>query len=134
MTSKAIYLGELRVEATHLKSGEVIISDAPTDNNGKGEAFSPTDMVATALASCMLTVMGIVAGRKEVNIKGAKADITKTMASNPRRISKVEVHITMPSLDVDDNFRALMVKTAENCPVAKSVHPDIEQVLQFTWE
>lgn len=134
MTSKAIYLGELRVEATHLKSGEVIISDAPTDNNGKGEAFSPTDMVATALASCMLTIMGIVAGRKEVNIKGAKANITKTMASNPRRISKVEVHITMPALDVDDDFRALMVKTAENCPVAKSVHPDIEQVLQFTWE
>lgn len=133
MTSKAIYLGALRVESTHLKSGEVIISDAPTDNNGKGEAFSPTDMVATALASCMLTIMGIVANKKGIDITGTSASITKTMASDPRRISKVEVEITMPKLDITDAFRGVLVNAAENCPVAKSLHADIEQAVSFVW-
>jgi len=133
MTSKAIYLGALRVESTHLKSGEVIISDAPTDNNGKGEAFSPTDMVATALASCMLTIMGIVANKKGIDIKGTSAAITKTMASDPRRISKVEVEITMPKLEITDAFKEVLVRAAKNCPVAKSLHTDIEQAVSFIW-
>lgn len=133
MTSKAIYLGELRVEATHLKSGEIMITDAPTDNNGKGEAFSPTDTVATALATCMLTIMGIRAAKKNVNIQGATAEITKTMASDPRRISKIEILVKMPKIGIDENFQELLEMAAKSCPVAKSLHPDIEQVIQFVW-
>lgn len=133
MTSKAVYLGELRVEATHLKSGETIITDAPTDNNGKGEAFSPTDTVATALATCMLTMMGIRAEKKNVNLQGATAEITKTMGSNPRCISKIEVNIIMPKIGVDENFQELLEMSAKACPVAKSLHPNIEQVVTFVW-
>lgn len=133
MTSKAVYLGELRVEATHLKSGEIMITDAPTDNNGKGEAFSPTDTVATALATCMLTIMGIRAEKKNLNIQGATAEITKTMESNPRRISKIEITITMPKIGVEENFQELLEMAAKSCPVAQSLHPDIEQVINFVW-
>ncbi len=133
MTSKAVYLGELRVESTHLKSGEVIISDAPTDNNGKGQAFSPTDTVATSLATCMLTIMGIVADQNELNIQGAAAEISKTMAANPRRISKIEIKILMPKIDLPENLKVLLEDRARNCPVAKSIHPDIEQVVEFVW-
>lgn len=133
MTSKAVYLGELRVEATHLKSGETMITDAPTDNNGKGEAFSPTDTVATALATCMLTIMGIRAEKKNINLQGATAGITKTMGSNPRCISKIEITITMPKIGVDANFQELLEMAAKACPVAKSLHPDIEQVVNFVW-
>jgi uncharacterized OsmC-like protein len=133
MTSKAVYLGELRVKATHLKSGETMITDAPTDNNGKGEAFSPTDTVATALATCMLTIMGIRAEKKNINLQGATAEITKTMGSNPRCISKIEITITMPKIGVDANFQELLEMSAKACPVAKSLHPDIEQVVSFVW-
>jgi uncharacterized OsmC-like protein len=133
MTSKAVYLGELRVKATHLKSGETIITDAPTDNNGKGEAFSPTDTVATGLAACMLTVMGIRADKKNINLQGATAEITKTMESNPRRISKIEITITMPKIGVDENFQELLEMSAKACPVAESLHPNIEQVVNFVW-
>ena len=133
MTSKAVYLGELRVEATHLKSGETMITDAPTDNNGKGEAFSPTDTVATALATCMLTIMGIRAEKKNINLQGATDAITKTMGSNPRCISKIEITITMPKIGVDANFQELLEMAAKACPVAKSLHPDIEQVVEFVW-
>jgi len=133
MTSKAVYLGELRVEATHLKSGETMITDAPTDNNGKGAAFSPTDTVATGLATCMLTIMGIRAGKKNINIQGATAEITKTMASNPRRISKIEITITMPKIGIEENFQELLEMAAQSCPVAQSLHPDIEQVVDFVW-
>lgn len=133
MTSEAIYLGALRVQATHLKSGEVMITDAPIDNNGKGQAFSPTDTVATALATCMLTIMGIRAAQKSVNIQGAKAEITKTMASNPRRISQVEVTIIMPKIGIDEDFKELLEIAAKSCPVAKSLHPDIKQVVNFVW-
>ena len=133
MTSKAVYLGELRVEATHLKSGETMVTDAPTDNNGKGAAFSPTDTVATALATCMLTVMGIRAEKKNINIQGATAEITKTMRSNPRSISKIEINITMPKIGVDERFQELLEMSAKACPVANSLHPDIEQVITFVW-
>lgn len=133
MTSEAIYLGELRVQATHLKSGEVMITDAPTDNNGKGQAFSPTDTVATALATCMLTIMGIRAAKKGLDIQGAKAEITKTMASDPRRISAVAVKVIMPKIGVDENFKELLEMAARSCPVAKSLHPDIKQIIDFVW-
>lgn len=133
MTSKAIYLGELRVEATHLKSGEVMITDAPVDNNGKGQAFSPTDTVATALATCMLTIMGIRAAKKEVNIQGAKAEITKTMAADPRRISAIDIKVFMPKIEMEERFQEVLEIAARNCPVAKSLHPDIQQNIEFVW-
>jgi uncharacterized OsmC-like protein len=133
MTSKAVYLGELRVQATHLKSGETMMTDAPTDNNGKGEAFSPTDTVATALATCMLTIMGIRAEKKNINLQGATADITKTMGDNPRCISKIEITITMPKIGVEENFQELLEMAAKSCPVAQSLHPNIEQVVHFVW-
>lgn len=133
MTSRTAYLGELRVEATHLQSGEVIISDAPTDNNGKGQAFSPTDMVATALASCMLTVMGIVAARKGWDMTNSSAEVTKTMASNPRRIEKISILIKMNKADWDESAKKLLEKTARTCPVGNSLHPDVEQQVIFEW-
>jgi uncharacterized OsmC-like protein len=133
MTAKAIYLGALRVEATHLKSGEIILSDAPVDNNGKGEAFSPTDMVATALASCMLTVMGIVAARKGWDMTGSTAEITKVMASNPRRIAKIAVVLKMNKADWSDEAKKLLEKTAHACPVGNSLHSDLEQEIIFEW-
>lgn len=133
MTSTSEYLGELRVKSVHLQSGEVLISDAPIDNNGKGEAFSPTDLVATSLACCMLTIIGIVANKRSINIEGARAEITKTMASTPRRISKIEIKITMPKLDLETNIQALLEKMGRNCPVANSIHPDIEQLIEFVW-
>lgn len=133
MTSKAIYLGELRVESTHLQSGQVILSDAPTDNNGKGEAFSPTDLVATALATCLLTIMGIVAARHEWDIVGATAAITKTMASNPRRISKIEIVVHLAQKDLTEGNKKLLENAALTCPVGQSLHPDLEQDIQFVW-
>jgi putative redox protein len=133
MTSKAVYLGALRVASTHLKSGEVVLSDAPVDNNGKGEAFSPTDLVANSLASCMLTIMGIVAARENIDIKGAEAAVTKTMSASPRRIAKIQVEITLPALAYSNEDKKRLELSARACPVAKSLHPDIEQVVSFIW-
>lgn len=133
LTATAKYLGELRVEATHLQSGKVLITDAPTDNNGKGEAFSPTDTVAVSLATCMLTIMGIRADKQGIDLQGATAEITKTMASDPRRIAKIEVSISFPKLNIEPHFQELLELAAASCPVAKSLHPDIEQVLNFHW-
>ena len=133
MTSQVIYSNGLRTSATHLKSGTSIITDAPTDNHGKGEAFSPTDLVATALASCMLTIMGIKADAKGIDIDGAKADITKVMTSGPRRISEAQVTITMPKKAYSEDDKKLMEKAARTCPVAKSLHPDLVQAVRFVW-
>ena len=133
MTSKAVYLGQLRVASTHLKSGEVIISDAPTDNNGKGQAFSPTDMVANALAACMLTIMGIKAMHAGINIEQTTAQVLKTMASNPSRISTIEIKLQMTS-GIESKYRAILQAAALNCPVAKSIDPAIEQRVEFDWQ
>ncbi len=132
MTSEIIYEGNLRTKATHLKSGMQIISDAPVDNNGKGEAFSPTDTVATALASCLLTIMGITAERKAWNIVGAKASVNKIMSAQPRRISTIEITIEMPG-SLDQKARSMLERVARNCPVAKSLHPDLSQKLIFQY-
>ena len=132
MTSKVIYTGSLRTEAEHLKSGAKIITDAPTDNHGKGEAFSPTDSVATGLASCMLTVMGIKAEELEVNLKGTTAEVTKTMAANPRRISKVEIMINFPAT-YSEKTRKILENTARTCPVMQSLHPDMEKLISFKY-
>lgn len=133
MTSKVSYLGELRTQCGHLRSGNEFITDAPVDNNGKGEAFSPTDTVATALASCMLTVMGIKARSIGLELKGSNAEVTKHMASNPRRISGIEVTLYMPA-HVEEGDRAILERVGNTCPVFQSIHPDIETVIQYHWE
>jgi uncharacterized OsmC-like protein len=117
-----------------LASSNSIITDAPVDNHGKGEAFSPTDLVATALANCALTVMGIAARERGIDMDGAKAEITKHMAANPRRISKVEMNISFPPDKVyDEKQKQILEHIGYNCPVAKSLHPDIEQAITFIW-
>lgn len=131
-TSKVTYLGNLRTENEHLKSGNKFITDAPTDNNGKGEAFSPTDTVATGLANCMITVMGIKARDMKVNMDGTTAMVTKTMAADPRRISKIEVILDFPS-GIDQKSRKILENTGRTCPVMQSLHPDIEKVIVFNW-
>ena len=131
-TAKVTYLGNLRTENEHLKSGNKFITDAPTDNNGKGEAFSPTDTVATGLANCMITMMGIKARDMQINMDGTAAIVTKTMAADPRRISKIEVVLNFPS-GIDEKSRKILENTARNCPVHYSLHPDIERVVVFNW-
>ena len=131
-TARVTYLGDLRTECEHLKSGNKYITDAPTDNHGKGEAFSPTDTVATGLANCMLTVMGIKANNLQIDLKGSTATVTKTMASNPRRISKIEVVFNLPSF-LEEKHKKILEKTASTCPVHYSLHPDIEKVVTFNW-
>ena len=133
MTSKVTYLGGLRTTCEHLKSGNSFITDAPTDNNGKGEAFSPTDTVATALASCMLTVMGIKAETLEsVNLEGSVALINKIMSANPRRIARIEIQLDLKGVAADKD-RKILENTANTCPVHNSLHPDIEKEIHFNW-
>jgi len=131
-TAKVTYLGGLRTESEHIKSGNKYITDAPTDNHGKGEAFSPTDTVATGLANCMLTMMGIKANDLQVGLEGSTATVTKTMASNPRRISKIEVVFNLPVV-LEEKHKKLLEKTANTCPVHYSLHPNIEKVITFNW-
>ena len=132
-TSKVTYLGELRTSSIHLQSGSEIISDAPLDNNGKGEAFSPTDTVANGLASCMFTVMGIKARDLEVDFSGSSAEVTKIMAAEPRRISEIHVAFSM-NVEADDKTKTILERTANTCPVLYSLHPDIKKVITFTWK
>ena len=132
MTSKVTYTGELRTSCIHLRSGNEFITDAPIDNNGLGQAFSPTDTVATGLASCILTMMGIKANGLEVDLKGADAEVTKHMASEPRRISKIEIILSLPEA-VSEKHRKILIHTANTCPVHYSLHPDIEKVITFNW-
>ena len=129
-TSKVTYQGDLRTTAIHLRSNNEIITDAPTDNQGKGEAFSPTDLLATSLASCMLTIIGIKARDMEVDIVGTTAEVTKVMAADPRRVSEVHVAITF-NKQLDDKTQKIFYNTALTCPVAKSIHPDITQNVTF---
>ncbi|MEO9053092.1 MAG: OsmC family protein [Ginsengibacter sp.] len=133
MTASIIYKGNLRCEAQHTQSGSVIETDAPTDNRGKGERFSPTDTLCVSLATCMLTTMGIKADDMNLNINDAKADVTKHMASDPRRVSKIEVSIALPQ-NINEKDRIILERTGNNCPVAKSVHPDIDLVLIYKWK
>jgi len=126
-TSKVTYQGDLRTTAIHLQSNNEIITDAPTDNQGKGEAFSPTDLLATSLAaSCMLTIIGIKARDMEVDIAGTTSEVTKIMAADPRRVSEVHIAITFNQA-LDDKTQKIFYNTALTCPVAKSIHPDIIQ-------
>ncbi|MAW95140.1 MULTISPECIES: OsmC family protein [unclassified Leeuwenhoekiella] len=134
MTSKVVYLGDLRTSCEHLKSGNTFITDAPVDNNGKGAPFSPTDTVATALASCMLTVMGIKGNQMGApDLKGSIAEVTKVMAAEPRRISRIEVKLTLYGI-AEEKQRRILENTARTCPVLQSLHPDMEKVVFFDWK
>lgn len=132
-TSKVTYLGDLRTSSIHLQSGSEIISDAPIDNNGKGEAFSPTDTVANGLASCMFTMMGIKARDMEIDLSGSTAEVTKIMAADPRRIS--EIHVTFNfNVLVDERFKMILERIGNTCPVHYSLHPDIKKVIIYNWK
>ena len=133
MTSKITYLGDLRTSSIHLQSGSEIISDAPIDNNGKGEAFSPTDTVANALGSCMFTVMGIKAQDLNVDLSNSIAEITKIMAADPRRILEINVVFNF-NVAPDDKTKTILERTAMTCPVYYSLHPDIKKVITFNWK
>ena len=132
-TSKVTYLGELRTSSIHLASGSEIISDAPIDNHGKGEAFSPTDTVANALATCMFTVMGIKAADLEVDFSNSTAEVTKVMGTEPRRITEIHVTFQM-NIAVSDKNKTILEKTAMTCPVFNSLHPDIKKQVVFNWK
>jgi uncharacterized OsmC-like protein len=133
MTSKVIYKGALRTEATHIRSGNTIITDAPTDNKGKGEAFSPTDLVATSLASCMLTIMGIKADEMNINIEGASAEVKKIMTAGPRRIAQVIIVINIP-ISADEKTKNILEKSALTCPVDKSLSDSMIRDIKFIWD
>jgi len=130
-TSKVIYTTDLRTELTHILSGNKIITDAPPDNKGRGEAFSPTDLVATGLASCMLTIMGIAANEKGFSIDGTKAEVTKVMYSDPRRIGEIHIRLEFPSNNYTDREKKIIENAAYTCPVSKSLHPDLKQIIEF---
>lgn len=133
MTSKVIYKNGLRTICTHLQSGNEIITDAPKDNNGNGEFFSPTDLVATALASCMMTIMGIAANAHKINIEGLRAEVLKIMESNPRRIDKIEIKMYFPNQIYTDKEKQILENAARNCPVAKSLHSNLTQDITFIY-
>ena len=132
MTSNVTYLGELRTNAVHLASENSFITDAPLDNQGKGEAFSPTDIVSTALASCLLTIMGIKARDLGIDIAGTTAKVSKIMTSNPRRINEIKIAISI-SKSFDTKTQSLLERAALKCPVANSLHPDLNQNISFNW-
>jgi putative redox protein len=128
MTSRIVYEGSLRTTAKHLQSSTSIETDAPLDNQGKGERFSPTDLLATSLGSCMMTIMGIKARDMQVDLNGVTIDIQKHMKSDPRRVGGVDVTFTFPdTLNLDEKQKTILENAALACPVAKSIHPDIEQ-------
>lgn len=134
MTSKVKYTGELRTIATHLRSGSEIETDAPIDNNGKGERFSPTDLVATALASCMCTVMGIKARDMGISIDGTECEVEKIMAANPRRISEIKVTVNFPTdQSYTDKDKTILERIANTCPVLESLHPNCVKTITFNW-
>jgi putative redox protein len=133
ITIKSTYLGELRTEDIHLKSGQKIITDAPTDNNGKGEAFSPTDLACASLCSCMMTIMGIRAQKHNIQLQGLEADITKVMTSNPRKIAKIKIDFRLEKTNATEEQMKILKEAALTCPVALSLNPDIEQDVSFTF-
>ena len=133
VTAKTMYLGELRAESTHLQSGNKLITDAPTDNQGKGEAFSPTDLLATSLGGCILTIMGIKARDNGIDIIGTEVEITKIMASDPRRVAEVVVEFFFPQKNYSEEEKRLVESVAGTSPVPLSLHPDLIQTIIFHW-
>jgi uncharacterized OsmC-like protein len=133
MTSKITYLGDLRTSCEHLQSGTTILTDAPTDNHGKGEAFSPTDLVATSLGSCMISIMAIKSKDLEVDLINSTIEVTKIMQAEPRKISKIVVILNIAT-QVDEKSKTILERVAMNCPVLLSLHPDIEKDITFNWK
>lgn len=133
MTSKITYLGDLRTSSVHIQSGTEILSDAPVDNNGKGEAFSPTDLVANATGSCMMTIMAIKARDLNVDLVGTTVEVTKIMQAEPRKIARIEIIMNIP-ISVDEKTKTILERTAMNCPVLLSLNPDIEKDITINWK
>ena len=132
MTSKIPYLGELRTSAIHIQSGSEILTDAPTDNHGKGEAFSPTDLLATALGSCMISIMAIKSKDLNVDLLGSTVEVTKIMQAEPRRIGAIEIVLNM-TIAPDEKTKIILERAAMNCPVLLSLHPEIDKRISFNW-
>ncbi len=133
-TSRITYTGDLRTEAVHVKSGQMFITDAPTDNQGLGEAFSPTDLLATSLGVCAITVVGIAARTHGFNVDGTEIKITKIMASDPRRVGELIVEFTFPPIKYSEKEKQIIRHTINTCPVGLSMHPDLKQtfILNFS--
>ncbi len=134
MTSSIVYKGDLRTEATHIASSSIIETDAPKDNNGNGERFSPTDLVATALGSCMLTIMGMAARTHDITLDGTQIDIEKIMVANPRRIGEIKATFHFPKgVSYDDKQKKILEQAALTCPVFLSLHPECTKTVVFNW-
>jgi putative redox protein len=131
-TIHTTYLGDLRTEATHLQSGTKIITDAPTDNKGKGEAFSPTDLLAESLAGCILTTMAIAADTHGIDMVNAQCEVTKVMAPNPRRVAEIIMNLKFPK-SYTDKEQKILEHAAKTCPVHISLHPDVKKTIDFGW-
>jgi putative redox protein len=127
------YLGNLRTQAKHLKSGNLVVTDAPTDNNGRGEAFSPTDLVSAALSSCMMTIMGIIAEREGVDLTGLKTEVVKIMANNPRKIAEIQLTFSHPALLATEVQKQKLKQAALTCPVALSLAESVKQTVTFNF-
>lgn len=132
-TIKTIYLGDLRTQNIHVQSGNTIITDAPLDNRGRGEYFSPTDLLATALGSCILTIMGIRARDNGIDLEGTELEVTKIMASDPRRVAEVVMEFTFPRRHYPEQHKQLVESVAGISPVPLSLHPDLKQTIRFNW-
>jgi uncharacterized OsmC-like protein len=134
MTATVVYKGQLRCECTHLQSGTVIETDAPTDNRGKGERFSPTDTVCVALATCVITTMGIKANDMNIDLSGTAIEVTKHMVADPRRIGQIDVTLNFPAtLQLEEKDRLILQRTGDTCPVARSLHPDLKLNIVYNW-
>lgn len=133
MTAAILYKGHLRCECTHLQSGTKIETDAPTDNRGKGEKFSPTDTLCVSLATCIITTMGIRALDMNIDLTETKIEVTKHMLSEPRRIGGIDIILRIPPIGLDDKTKEILEKIGNNCPVMKSIHPDIKVNTRYEW-
>lgn len=131
MHYKVTYEGQLRTRSTHLNSDTSVLTDAPLDNKGKGETFSPTDLVSSGLASCMMTLVGIAANEREIEIEGMEAEVTKKMASSPRRIEAIAITLYINAKNLSDHQKDILRRVARTCPVALSLHPDVHQELEI---
>jgi uncharacterized OsmC-like protein len=132
-TLTTLYKGTLRTENVHTRSGSLVITDAPVDNQGKGEAFSPTDLICTALSSCMVTTMGILADRENIDLRGMQTEVVKIMGSAPRKISEIQVTLSHPTLQATEVQKQKLKKAALTCPVALSLHDSVKQTVAFNF-
>ncbi len=133
MTATVTYDANLRTTCLHLQSGSSFETDAPSDNKGQGARFSPTDLIATGLGACLITTMGIKAETMDIKLDGAKVEVTKVMMSEPRRIGKIVIAVTMPALNLDEKTIEILERVGRTCPVERSLHPDMELDISFKW-